>query len=248
VHDAFAYIAASPGIAASAVPIVVLGSVVQFGLGMGFGLTAAPLLALIDPQLVPAPTLWLALLTTTWGAWVERNAIVWREVGFAVLGRTCGVALATGILILVPDRGAFSLVFGTLIVVSVLLSVSGWHLQFSVPVLMAMSAISGLTATFTSVGAPPMAIAYQHRPANEARPTLAALFAVGCVISLAVLHATGWAGWHDIALVVVMMPGAIVGYFVARRIGRRLDRRYRPMLLTVSGCAGVVLVLRSLLG
>ena len=71
--------------------VIVLGSVVQVGLGLGFGLTVAPLLALIDPALVPAPTLYLGMLTAGWAAFAERHAIVWREVNIATAGRVAGV-------------------------------------------------------------------------------------------------------------------------------------------------------------
>ncbi len=57
--------------------IVLAASVVQAGLGMGFGLTAAPLLALIDPHLVPVPTLILGMVTAGMGAWRQHVSINW---------------------------------------------------------------------------------------------------------------------------------------------------------------------------
>lgn len=46
----------NPWLLTAVLAIVFFASIVRFGLGMGFGLTAAPLLAVVDLQLVPAIT------------------------------------------------------------------------------------------------------------------------------------------------------------------------------------------------
>ncbi|OYX42253.1 MAG: hypothetical protein B7Z02_12560 [Rhodobacterales bacterium 32-67-9] len=240
-----AHVTASPALAALVLVIVFAASLVQFGLGMGFGLTAAPLLALIDPMLVPVPALFIGFLTSSWGAWRERGAIRWAEVVPAAFGRLVGVALAAAVLSVAITREAFSLVFGIFVGLAVLLSVTGWRLDFSRRNLVAMAVVSGVMGTITSVGAPPLAIVYQARPAREARPTLAAFFAIGCAISLAGLFATGWATGRDAGLALMMLPGVVAGAVVARRIGTRLDSRYRPLLLTVAGLASALLILRG---
>ncbi|MCB2109645.1 MAG: sulfite exporter TauE/SafE family protein [Defluviimonas sp.] len=242
-----AHVSATPGLALAVLTIAFAASVVQFGLGMGFGLMAAPLLAVIDPMLVPAPALFIGLVTSAWGAWAERAAIRWNEVGTALVGRLAGVGVAMVGLSLLPSRDAFSLIFGLFIAAALLLSLSGRRLGFTPANLIAMATLSGLMATFTSVGAPPLAIIYQDRPARDARPTLAAFFAIGCAISLAGLHLTGWAGPRDAALALLMLPGVFVGRVVAGRIGGRFDRRYRPLLLVIAAMAATVLILRGAL-
>ncbi|PHP68694.1 sulfite transporter TauE/SafE [Zhengella mangrovi] len=246
MQDAFAHVAAAPWVAVAVVFIAMVAAVVQFGLGMGFGLTAAPLLALIDPQLVPVSTLYLGLATSAWTAFDERGAVVWPEVWTAAVGRLIGVVVATAVLVWISDRKAFSLVFGLMVGLAVLLSVAGWRLKFSRPSLVAMATVSGLMGTITSVGAPPLAIVYQDRPAGQARPTLAAFFAVGCALSLVGLHLSGWAGPRDLALALIMVPGMLAGWLVARLLAGRFDKRYRPALLTVAAVAAVILVLRGL--
>jgi hypothetical protein len=62
----------SPGLLVVIFLIVVFGTIVQSGLGMGFGLVAAPLLALIDPVMVPVPALFMGMLTSVWAALQER--------------------------------------------------------------------------------------------------------------------------------------------------------------------------------
>lgn len=241
-----AHVTAAPGLALAVVVISFAASVVQFGLGMGFGLMAAPLLALIDPMLVPAPTLFIGLLTSALGAWREREAIRWSEVGTALVGRFAGVGLALVVLAVIATRDAFSLNFGVLIALAVLMSIAGRRMPFNSRNLVGMATLSGLMATITSVGAPPLAVIYQDRPPAEARPTLAAFFAVGCVISLAALYASGWAASRDFFMALLMLPGVAAGAMVAGRIGSRFDRRYRPLLLVIAALAAVVLIARGL--
>ena len=237
----------SPLLLAAVFAIVVAAAIVQSGLGMGFGLTAAPLLALIDPHLVPAPTLFLGMLTSIWGALRERDQIAWGEVSLGVVGRVCGVFAATFVLAALPDHRTFTLLFGLMIAAAVLLSVIGWKFPFNRVTLLAMAGISGLLGTITSVGAPPLALIYQDRSARQARPTLAAFFAIGCILSLAGLYASGWAGLSDAMLAAMMVPPMLLGTFIARRFGTHFDKRFRPALLAVSAGAALVLILRGVL-
>jgi uncharacterized membrane protein YfcA len=227
--------------------ILMVASIVQAGLGMGFGLTASPLLALIDPHLVPVPTLIMGMVTAGLGGWRERGSIIWPEVGIGMAGRLVGVACGALVLSLLVDRKAFMLVFGIMVGVAVLLSLSGWRWKFSTSSLVAMGWLSGLMGTITSVGAPPLALIYQDRQPGAARPTLSAFFALGCAASLAGLALTGWAHPGDLLIALAMVPPMLAGVFAARRIGGRLDRRFRPALMAISGIAALILIARGLM-
>ena len=227
--------------------IVGAASVVQAGLGMGFGLTAAPLLALIDPHLVPVPTLIIGMVTAGMGGWRERGSIIWPEVGTGIAGRLIGVACGAFMLTQLVDRKAFMLVFGIMVAIAVILSLGGWRWRFSRFSLVSMGWLSGLMGTITSVGAPPLAMIYQDRRPEEARPTLSAFFAIGCAASLAGLALSGWAQLADVYLALAMVPPMLAGVWTARRIGGRLDSRFRPALIAISGVAAVVLILRGLM-
>ena len=246
MQDAFAHVAAAPWVAVAVVFIAMVAAVVQFGLGMGFGLTAAPLLALIDPQLVPVSTLYLGLATSAWTAFDERGAVVWPEVWTAAVGRLIGVVLATAVLVWISDRKAFSLVFGLMVGLAVLLSVAGWRMKFSRPSLVAMATVSGLMGTITSVGAPPLALIYQDRKPGQARPTLSAFFAFGCAASLIGLTLSGWAHVGDLYLALAMMPPMLAGTWAARWLRGRLDSRFRPALMAIAGMAAIILIIRGL--
>lgn len=225
--------------------VVMAAAIVQVGLGMGFGLTSAPLLAVIDPVLVPAPTLLLGLVTAFWGAWSERDAIVWSEVRLGVIARGTGSIVAGLVLIRLTDRDTFSLVFGLLIAFAVLLVISGRRIPFNRITLSVVSVVSGFMGTITSVGAPPLALVYQGRPATTSRPTLAAFFTFGCAMSLVILFSSGWAGTGDLILALFMSVPMIAGLIVARRLKGRFDRRYAWWLRGVSAIAACILIYRG---
>jgi uncharacterized membrane protein YfcA len=246
VETLLAALPPAPALAA-VLAIVTAGAMVQAGLGMGFGLMAAPLLALVAPQFVPVPCIWMGFFTASWSTLAERDAVVWSEVGLASLGRVVGVAVGVGLLSLALGAGVFSLVFGVMVGLAVLITLAGRPLPFTRANMLAMAAVSGAMGTVTSVGAPPMALVYQGRAAQVARPTLAAFFAVGTALSLAGLYLGGFAGLQDLFLALVMLPPLLAGTWIAARGRARFDRRYRPLLLAVAGSAAVLLIVRGLI-
>ncbi len=226
--------------------LIVVGSIVQATLGMGFGLAVSPVLALLDASFVPGSMLLLGMLTALLAALPERKAIRWREVAIAVFGRTSGVIIAVTILSFIADRSTFLLAFGVMILIALLFSVSGIRLAFNNTSLAAMGFVSGVTGTITSVGAPPLAIVYQDQEPVHARPTLAAFFTIGCFISIIGLALTGWFQWADLLRVAIVLPPMLLGTWMGRRLISRIDRRYRYALWTISGMAAVQLIIRGL--
>lgn len=226
--------------------IVTAAAIVQAGLGMGFGIMSAPLLALFAPDMVPVPTLWIGLAMSAWTAALERPGIVWSEVGFGSVGRLAGVVLGIWLIALTADRVEFSLVFGGMIGLGVLLTLSGRRLRFNRPNFLGMATLSGMMGTITSVGAPPMALIYHSRPSQEARPTLAAFFAIGCALSLGGLYLWGLGSLRDLLLAGLLVPPMLLGMLLARRMRARFDSRYKALLLAIAGGASVLLIIRGL--
>ena len=237
---------AEPLVFGLVVAVVIVGAVLQSAIGMGFGLTAAPILALVDTALVPGPILVLGVVTATLAVVVDDGRVRWREVGLCTAGRLAGSVIAVGLLALIAGRSSFNIVFGTTIVAAVLLSFAGWRLAFSTANLIAMGGVSGLMGTITSVGAPPLAMIYQDHAAREARSTLSAFFAIGCVVSFAGASIAGWAAPRDFVTAALLLPAVFAGVAVARVAKRQVDRRFRTALLAISGAAGLALVVKGL--
>ncbi len=234
-------------IIAMALLAIFAAAFVQTSLGIGFGLTAGPLLALLDPQLVPAPVLFLSGVTAGLGAWNERINTVWKEVAVGLFGRIVGTTCALGVLLLFVDVIGFELIFGILIAFAVILSSSGWRLRFNIGNLWSMAYISGFMGTITSVGAPPLALIYQNHNPAVARPTLATFFTFGCVVSFGGLCLIGRVDWHDMLFIVTMAPAMFMGIFVARRFATSIvGERYRKYLLVIAGIAAIILIYKGI--
>jgi hypothetical protein len=227
--------------------VVFSGAVLQGSIGFGLGLMAAPLLLLIDPRLVPAPLLLASGVLTMLLTHRERHGIIRDDLKWSLGGRGLGTLPALAVLSIVPgDR--LGLAFGTLVLVGVGLSASGWHLRPSPRVLLGAGALSGFMATITAIGGPPMALVYQHESGPRIRGTLSAYFVVGVTISLVGLAWVGRFGLREVALTGALLPGALGGFWVSRHTARRLDRGLlRPTVLLVSAASAVAVIVKQAL-
>ena len=233
---------------ALAAAIVVLAVVVQTTTGMGFGLTAAPLLAMIDTRMVPVPILVLGMVTAIIAASKERQIARFDEAGWGLAGRFAGMIIALGLLVLWPDRSSFALMFSVGILLAIAMSIAGLRFELSRRSLLAMGTLSGLMGTITSVGAPPMALIYQNVRAEHARATLNTFFAAGAAISFLGLLVIGRVTMSDVILVAFLAPVMLATTYFAPRLNASVARRYRPVVLSLSAIAAVNLLFRALFG
>nr|WP_309082915.1 sulfite exporter TauE/SafE family protein [Chelativorans sp.] len=232
---------------ALAVAALLTAGAVQGSAGFGFNMLAAPILAVIDPVFVPGPMLIIAGLVCIGGAVREASSIDVRGLGFSLAGRVIAAVLAVLCLGLL-DEATFSLVFGTIVLVAVLLSVLGLRIAATPGTLFAAGAASGFMGTLTSIGAPPMAIAYQNSAGPVMRSTLNAFFVFGMVISVTALFLSGNAEWGDVVLAAILAPFAFVGFLFSRWGRAFVDKgRVRVVVLAISTASAVILIARHLL-
>ena len=235
-----------PAALAGALAIVFVAAVVQTSVGMGFGQVAAPALLLVDAAFVPAPVIIMAVAVGAAGALRERSAIATDELAFALGGRVIGAGAAVALLAAISGADAFALLFAGLTLFAVAMSLSRWRVLPSRPALLVAGTFSGLMGTITTIGAPPMAIVYQHAPGERTRTTLNAFFALGALVSLAALAAAGLLAIRDFALAALLSPGFAAGAWAGRHATGFVDRRFRPLVLTVATLSAIVIVARTL--
>jgi uncharacterized membrane protein YfcA len=223
-----------------------VASAVQGSVGFGLNLIAAPILALIDPAFVPGPALAAGLFQTIIMATRERASIVFKDIGWAVIGRVVGTSCAIVVLSL-ASRSEANIVFGSLVLLGVGLSLLGLRLKPVPRVLIAAGWLAGLMNTISSIGGPPMALVYQHVRGPSLRGTLAGHFCIGASISLAALILAGHYIWSDVIATAVLVPGVLLGFAGAGPLSRLIDSRSaRPAILALSGLAGTAVILREL--
>lgn len=227
---------------ALAVTIVAAGACAQGAIGFGLGLLAAPVLAILDPDLVPGPLLLAASALTVMVAIRERGQLDLRGVKWAVFGRIPGSALGAVAVATLP-HDALLVVFAVLVLGAVAISIGGWRVQPAPSTLFAAGATSGLMGSITSIGGPPMAIVYQHRSGPELRSALALFFVFGSVLSVLLLTLVGEMGPSDAGAGLLLMPPVIGGFVASRYLARWLDRGLlRPVLLAFSASAAILLL------
>ncbi len=227
--------------------VVFIGAVLQGSIGFGMGLFAAPLFALIEPRLVPAPLLLASGVLTVLLTHRERHGIITDDLKWSLGGRLVGTLPALAVLTVIPAE-RLGVAFGALVLLGVGLSASGWHLRPTARVLLGAGALSGFMATIAAIGGPPIALVYQHESGPRIRGTLSAYFVVGVTISLTGLALVGRFGGTEVALAGALLPATLAGFWVSRHTARRLDRgSLRPAVLAVSALSAAAVILKHLI-
>jgi len=226
---------------------VVAGALVQGVVGFGIALVAAPVLILVDPRLVPAGMLVVSCVAP-WATLVQEwRHIDWRGFRWAMVGRLVGTGAGVWLVAVLSSNG-IGVAVAVMVLLAVAVSVSGIHVAINRPRLVVAGLLGGVGGTATAIGGPPMAVLYQHQDGPTIRATLAAFFAVGQLVSLVALLASGVvdprAAWTGVLLV----PGTLLGAYLARRWRHHIDAgRTRPAVLAVASVSAVALVVRALL-
>jgi uncharacterized membrane protein YfcA len=231
---------------AAATLAVILGSVVQVVSGVGGGFVVVPLLAWMDLDLVPAPLIFASLSLSTIMAVRERAAIDWDHVPTILIGLIPGSMFGAYILTSVPAK-QLGLVFGSVILIAVLVTVSGIKFRRTRVSALISGALSGGMGTSSGIGAPLIAILYQHDSGPRVRATLAAIYTCASILILIILAGFGRFTFADMRSGALLMPGFVIGYWAVSRFTGHIDRGgTRIAVLIVSAAAAVALIARSL--
>ncbi len=227
---------------------VLVGSTVQSAVGLGVGLVAAPVTALLEPTLMPGALLMVAILMPCLTLVADHHDIDWSGLGWSLPARFPGTVVGVWVVTTFSDQ-ELGIMIGLVVLVAVVVT---WR-AVTVPVNRATLSVagfaSGITGTATSIGGPPIAIVYQHRPARQIRTTMAVYFLVGAGLSLVALAITGDLTRDQVVASLELLPflalGALLGAWARRSIPAHV---VRPSVLIVSSVSAVVLLVRSLLG
>jgi uncharacterized membrane protein YfcA len=222
-----------------------VGSALQGAIGFGLSLLGAPLLAILEPSLVPGPLLAAALFLSILMAFREHRAIDFHGVGWALVGRVPGTFVGALIVAAIPRRET-TLLVGTMVLVAVLLVAFGPRVARTRSALFGAGVFSGILSTTSSIGAPPVALLYQDSQGDRVRGTLTGFFLVGIVISLASLAIVGRFGRVEMLSSLFLSPAVVAGFLLSSRVAAFLDRGYtRTVILATSGLAGLAILIEA---
>ena len=232
---------------AAATVAVALGSIVQAVSGVGGGFLIVPLLAWIDLGLVPGPMIFASLSLSGIMAFRERADIDAAHIPVILCGLLPG-CVAGGYVISMVTGDNLGLVFGTVILIAIGITVSGLRIPLNKATAFSSAAVSGAMGASTGIGAPMLALLYQNESGPRVRSTLALLYTIASVIIILVLIGFDRFGWAEVTTGIFLVPGFLLGYFAANRLTGRFDKHSsRIAVLVVSGVAALALMARSLI-
>lgn len=227
--------------------VVTFGSLVQAAVGFGFALVSAPLLVLIDPELVPGPATVAAGAVGALNAYRNRGPTDWGGIRWASVGLIPGTILA-GIVLSRASARSLAILVGALVLLAVLASLAGVRVGRSPKVLMAAGALSGFMGTTATIGGPPIALVFQRESGPFIRSTLARFFLVATVMAVAAQVPAGRLGVKEVLAGLALYPGIVVGFWLSKRLLPLLDAGLmRRAILLVSGASSVAVLLKELL-
>lgn len=227
--------------------VVALSALVQGAVGYGMALVAAPLLALIDPALMPVPLILLTSVHAVLAVVRDGRHADWAGIGWAMLGRLPGTGL--GVLAVVAlSQWVFSLLVGLSVLACVVLSLLTWRPRPRPGSLLLAGLASGAGGTAASIGGPPIALLYQDAAGPRVRGTIGGYFVLGSVTSIIALAAAGQVTGESLARTALLMPFVLVGFALSGPARQVLDDGWtRRAVLAVAAVSAVLLVGRVVL-
>ncbi|MGH3454323.1 MAG: TSUP family transporter [Nocardioidaceae bacterium] len=227
---------------------VTVGAVVQGSVGLGLGLVAAPVTALVEPSLMPGLMLWLAVSLPLVTLLHDRSEVDWRGLRWALPARVPGTVVGVLVVSWLADR-TLGIVVGVMVLIAAGLTIWTIRVPVNRRTLVTAGCVSGVTGTATSIGGPPLALLYQRRPGRQVRSTLAVYFLVGAALSLVGLGLGGALHLRDLGLAAALVPCLLLGFAAAGPVRSRVDAGHtRAAVLSVCAASAIALLVRSTVG
>ena len=232
----------------AALVVIAVSASLQASIGFGFNILAVPLLALIDPDLTPIPTMIMGLPLTTMVYRREREHADLKDFNWIIAGRIPGAFLGAMLLAAVSRRILDGLIAGIVLGAVVIIG-AGITIKRTRASKFAVGLVSGTTGASSAIGGPPLALLYHRERGPVLRSSLALVFFIGQLINLFALGVTGQLSIRPVQLAFVLMPAMFFGYWTSRFFTSRVEGApLRIGVLVVSAAAGLVLLARTILG
>lgn len=233
--------------------VVVAGAAVQGALGFGLNVLVAPVAALIDPDLVPAPLLLLGLAHLTGLLIVERHAVAARirtragagehgRLRWILAGRLPGSVIGAW-LIAVASSDSIEVIFGVSLLAMIGLGFVRAGLPRTRTVYAAAGVVSGVSGTAVSVGGPPVALVLAGAAPDEFRSSVATVQIFAAAMSVGAITIAGEVGTRDLDVAARLLPAMVAGLVLSRRVVGHLDRERTALAVNATAAAAALALL-----
>ena len=220
----------------------------QAAIGFGGNLIAMPLVALVEPSLVPGAVLVAVTAQNVLMMVRDRDAVQVKSVASALAGRVAGTLVAIVVLRHISDDGLQLAVAITVLILVALTAVDAAPRRTHMTMVGA-GTISGFFAATAGIGGPPVALMFHKDPGPNIRGSMGGFFVVGTTITLIGLAIADRLGSYELRWGLALVPAAVIGFLASGPLLPLVDRGYtRPTILVVSTLAAVGIVVRLFLG
>ena len=208
---------------------------------------AGPALVAIAPGFAPGPLIVVGQVVGIRNVIVERSHTDRQAVRRCAFGLPFGLAAGLVVLSMVSDE-VIALLVGSLAAAGALSLLCGFRIARTPKVEVATGVGVGFSSMTAALPGPAFVLTFSDMKPATLRGTVGTVFLMVAVAALIGLLATGEFGLYEIELVGWLIPGIILGLFLARFVRPLLDRAwFRPAVLLVALAGGIALILRQIL-
>lgn len=230
------------------VVVVFVGCLFQASVGFGGNVVAQPVVFLIGPTLVPGPVLLTVGLLNILVIGRERQRLQRGPLGWAALGMVGGTGVAVVTIGAVSGDGLAIVIAVSVLVMVASMASTRLELPRSRLNIATAGALGGFAGTTAGIDGPPMALLFQRAVVSAIRGFLATYFILSTAVALIGLSIAGRFGANEAADGLLLFPVAVVAFVLSRPLLPIVDRgRARPLILTASTVAAIILLGRTIL-
>ena len=227
--------------------IVYIASSAQSLFGMGWGMSAAPFLALLDPSLIPSTIVFLGFFAALFPGIRYFKDIHWETFRPSISGRIFGSILAGWIAAYVVASGKIEIIIGIVLLISILISALTVKriAQNSYNHFFAGTA-SGILGTIVGVGGAPMGIIYQNENPSIVRANNNLFFTIGSLVSFIVLISAGVIEDYHIIYGFLMLPPLFFASYTSKFLLTYASKILKTYILSICSFSSLLLIARGL--
>ena len=227
--------------------IVYIASSAQSLFGMGWGMIAAPFLALLDPYLIPSTIVFLGFFAALFPSIKYFNDIHWKTFRPSIGGRVFGSILAGWIAAYVVASGKIEIIIGLVLLVSILVSaITVKRISQNSRNHFLAGTASGILGTIVGVGGAPMGIIYQNENPSIVRANNNLFFTIGSLVSFIILISVGVIKEYHIIYGFLMLPPLFFASYTSKFLLTYASKILKPYILSICSISSFLLVMRGL--
>ena len=233
---------------AIALVAVAIAASLQSSIGFGFNILAVPILALLDPDLTPIPTIVMGIPLTAMVYRRERMHADLTGFSWLMAGRIPGAFIGAALLA-VASRRFLDGFIAVVVLAAVAVIGTGFTIRKNRATKLGVGLVSGITGASSAIEGPPLALLYHRDRGQVIRSSLALIFLIGQFTNLTALAVNGQLSFRPVQLAFALMPAMFIGYWTSRFLTDRVEGSpLRAAVLIVSTFAGLILLVRTVAG